>query len=203
MAYNAQGVWTPEDDSVSTKLAGVMSQDNDLMKGAATRGAQTASRRGLLNSSMGVEASQKAMLDVAVPVASQDASQVAQKNLSYQQFGQNKTLQDADIASKEKIAAQNTAAYDRQYAMSALAKASESYQASFMNIAKEYNLPEAARNTYTSHLGRVRDSDLNLIEQMYGIDLVWGSTDPGTTSGLPSGGSTMTPGTPSSEPLIN
>lgn len=199
MAYDASGMWKPEDDGVASRVTGLMGQNSPLMQQAKTQAAQVSNRRGLLNSSMSTGEATKATLNAALPIASQEASQTAQKNLSGQNFAQTNVLSQQDIASKEKIAAENVAAHDRQYAMGAIAKAQENYDAAFMNIAKEYNLPEAARNAYTAHLGRLRDSDYNLVEQMYGIDLQWGSTDSGSTSG---GASTLIPGNPTNGPLI-
>lgn len=180
MAFDAQGKWTPEDDSVSNRVTGLLAKDSPLLQQARASAAQGANRRGLLNSSMAVQAGETAALSSVLPIASQEAQQTHQKNLTAM-----------DMGSKERIAAENVAAHDRQYAMSAIASANQNYESAFMNVAKEYNLPESARNSYTAHLGRLRDSDLNLIEQMYGVDLVWGSTDGG-----------LTPGTPSDQPLI-
>lgn len=188
MAYDANGVWKQEDESVSARVTGLLSSDNPLLKQAETNAKQAANRRGLMNSSMAVQSGQSAVLGAALPIASQEAQQVHQNN-----------MQATDTVSKEKIAASNVAAHDRQYAMAAIAKAQENYDAAFMNIAKEYNLPEAARNAYTQHLGRLRDSDLNLVEQMYGIDLQWGSTGAGGTT---LADSTLVPGNPSANPLI-
>lgn len=200
MAYKADGTWVAEDDSVSSGVTKLMSDTSSpLMQQAKTQAAQTSNRRGLLNSSMATGAATSAMLGAAMPIASQEATQTAQKNLTAQTYAQNKDLQTADITSKEKIAAANVAAHDRQYAMAAIASANQNYESAFMNIAKEYNLPESARNAYTTHLGRLRDSDLNLIEQMYGVNLQWGSTDAGTTGG---GASTLVPGEPTNQPLI-
>jgi hypothetical protein len=206
MAYDANGNWKQENDSVAAGVAKLTSENSPLMQQAKTQAAQSSNRRGLLNSSMATGAATGAMMNAAMPIASQDAQQTAQKNLSAQNFRQTDVLSKQDLASKEKIAAGNVAAHDRQYAMGAIAKAQENYDAAFMNIAKESNLPEGARNAYLTHLARLRDSDFNLVEQMYGIDLTWGTTTPGvsnvnnTATPLPE--NTLTPGAPGTGPLI-
>lgn len=195
MAYNSAGLWTPEDDSVASGVAKITSQNSPLMQQAQTQAAQTSNRRGLLNSSMATGEAQRSVLNAAIPIASQDAQQTSQKNIYNQTFQQGLVTQGNELQAKKDATAAQIAQQDRQYAMSAVAKAQENYDAAFMNIAKEYNLPETARNSYLSHLGALRDSDLNLVEQMYGIDLNWGST-----GGPTSTGTSIT--APSSNPLI-
>lgn len=68
-------------DSVADKVKALTSQDSPLMQQAKTQGLKVANRRGLLNSSMAAGATQEAMLDKALPIASQDASQAFQKNM--------------------------------------------------------------------------------------------------------------------------
>ena len=59
--------------TVEGRLPGIMATDSPLMRMAGTYGIQTANRRGLADSSLAAEYGQKAVLDVAVPIASQDA----------------------------------------------------------------------------------------------------------------------------------
>lgn len=73
-------------DSVADKVKELTSQDSPLMQQAKTEGLKVANRRGLLNSSMAVGASQDAMVSKALPIASQDASQAFQKNMAANDF---------------------------------------------------------------------------------------------------------------------
>lgn len=176
MPYNATtGQWTPEDDTVQTQLKGLLSQDSNFMKQAKASGLQTANRRGLLNSSIAAGAAQKAAYDVALPIASQESSQIAAKNLSAQNAVQSKDINADTLSSNERIANMNVQAHDRQYAISAAAEMDKTYQAAFTEIAKLTDISKDARDAYYQHLSALRDSDLNLIEQMYGIDLDWAS----------------------------
>jgi hypothetical protein len=168
MAYDAQGKWTPEDDSVSTRVTGLMEQNSPLMQQAKTQGAQAANRRGLLNSSMGVQAGQQAAYGAALPIASQEAQQIAQKNIAAM-----------DVGSKEKVAQINAAAHDRQYVASAAVEMEKKYAAMWNETMKNTNLNATALNNYYTHLNQQRDSDMALIEQIYGVDLNW-STAPAT-----------------------
>lgn len=71
--------WNVADNqTVQGQLKGILKSGGPLMEQAATAGAQTANRRGLLNSSMGVQAGQAALYDKALPIASQDANTYGQ-----------------------------------------------------------------------------------------------------------------------------
>jgi len=162
MAFNAQGVWTPEDDSVSTRVTGLMSQQSPLMEMARTSGLKAANRRGLLNSSMAVGAAENEAYKAAIPIASQEAQQVAQKN-----------LQHMTTAGQKDIAAMNIAAHDREKAQAAAAAYNNAYTEAFRTIAQQHELPAHIRDGYLEHLARLNNSNMSLIEQFYNIDLNW------------------------------
>lgn len=61
------------EDTVENRALKIIQKDSPFMQQAATRARQASNRRGLINSSMAVEAGQKALLDAALPIASQDA----------------------------------------------------------------------------------------------------------------------------------
>lgn len=64
------------DDSMlaSKQLNSILAKDNPLFEKARARAGAAAARRGLLNSSIAVEAGESAMIDAALPLAQQDAS---------------------------------------------------------------------------------------------------------------------------------
>lgn len=165
MAYDAEGKWTVEDDSVQNQMKGLMQKDNPYMQTARTSGMQTANRRGLANSSMGTQAGEMAAIQSALPIASQDAKQIADKN-----------MMKMDATSKEDIAMMNVAAHDREKSMAGIANAENAYASMFSTIGNNQDLPAAVRDKYLSHIGAIRDSSINMVEQMYGIDLDWAST---------------------------
>ena len=74
------GKWVPEDDSVVTKLNGLLASDSTYIKQARSAGQRTAARRGLQNSSIAAGASEASAIAAAAPLASQDAANTAQKN---------------------------------------------------------------------------------------------------------------------------
>lgn len=80
MPWDASGRWIPEDDSVVTRLNGLLSSDSAYMQTARAAGTRTASRRGLLNSSIAAGAAESAAIAAGAPLASQDAQQTFQRN---------------------------------------------------------------------------------------------------------------------------
>lgn len=60
--------------TVQGQLNTILDQNNPLMQKAKATGQQYANNRGLLNSSIGGAATQSAMMDYAMPIASQDAA---------------------------------------------------------------------------------------------------------------------------------
>ncbi|MEK9755215.1 MAG: hypothetical protein VW338_18645 [Rhodospirillaceae bacterium] len=285
MAYNqSTGAWQYEDDSVSKQITGLLSKDNPLFQQAGTNAKKAANRRGLANSTMAVQAGQEALINAALPIASQDAQQIAQKNLQRQGFGEqvgvigaqgeqqrlnigaqgtedranigaqgeqqrlnigaqgtedranigaqgeqerlnigsrsdadvrsietqgaqqrqtneadfgyNQQLQAADLASREEISNLDRqsrdriadlpgAAHDREKATSAAVAMENSYAEIFRTIAQAHELPAATRDAYLKHVTILRESNLNLVEQLYNIDLQFATPTP--TGDLPPG----------------
>jgi len=71
----------------SQNLTGILSEGSPLMEQAETQGKQYANQRGLLNTSLGAEAAQSAMVEAATPLAQADA-----------QFASSQALQDDALA---------------------------------------------------------------------------------------------------------
>jgi hypothetical protein len=83
-----RGVTTPE--TVQGQLDSILAKDSPLMQRAAAGGVAYANKRGLVNSTMGAQAAQSAMIDAAAPIANADA-------------------QTYNMAARENMAAGNTA----------------------------------------------------------------------------------------------
>lgn len=69
-------------DTVQGQLTGLLDPNSALMQRAVTGSKQQANASGLLNSSMAAQAGQAAMIDKALPIASQDASTYGNFNLT-------------------------------------------------------------------------------------------------------------------------
>jgi len=244
MPYNTTtGVWEPEtpgqqpppganpaslpgqNDSVARRVTGLLSEGSPLLQVARTDAAKTANRRGLLNSSIAAGAGTEAAIRTATPIASQDASQQFQKNISKQTFGQNRTLtQDQtdsaerisassnanrielgqmDVASREKIAGLNITSNDREKAIASSSLVNQVYTGALQTIMSNENLPKATRDAAIAQIEAQRDSQYGLIEQIYRIDLQWAgsSAASGVNPGPPAPSSPTTPAaTPAATP---
>jgi hypothetical protein len=75
----ATNVWSvdPTKQTTGGQLSEVLKTDNPLMQTAATQAKQAANDRGLINSTMAVQAGQQAVINSATPIAQQNASTYA------------------------------------------------------------------------------------------------------------------------------
>ena len=87
------GVWVPEDANVATRVSGLIAADSPFIQRAKTEARQAANRRGLLNTSIAIQAGEAAAQAAALPIASQEAAQIQQSNISAQQAQQTGQLQ--------------------------------------------------------------------------------------------------------------
>lgn len=104
MPFKTDGTFEPEDASVSKQLTSVLDTKSPLLTRARTGAAQESNRRGLLNSSIAVQAGEAAALDVALPIASQQAGQIHQANLAGGQIASTEGLASRQITSTEGLA---------------------------------------------------------------------------------------------------
>lgn len=82
---------TPPQDNSQTmagNVANILNSNSLLMRSAAAKGERIAANRGLQNSTAGAEAAQRAMLDAAMPIASQDTQNA---------FAEKQTRLQADL----------------------------------------------------------------------------------------------------------
>lgn len=160
--------FTPDTDALAAyQLNKLTSRDDPYMQAARHSGEEYANSRGLLNSSLGAEASQAAAIKAALPLAQQDAATFAQSGRDYAnaqnraaEFGagaentaslaHNLQLAEADkfkasadnLASREEMASVNRAA---EFNATAINRAGEFYanaqnQASIVNANNELSL---------------------------------------------------------------
>jgi hypothetical protein len=168
MAFNANGQWKMEDDSVAPRVDAIMGKDSALMQTAQGMGTALANRRGLQNSSIGTGAVTKSMLDAAIPIASQDSQQTYGKNIQ----GMN------DQLAREKIAA------DQQAILANLVQsAGASYQGALGQIATN---PKMSSNARGQFMGSAKDqlgAQIAVFERLYGTNLKWGTPPAGDDPG--------------------
>lgn len=102
-----------ESKGVAGRVNTLVGQDNPLMQTARTQAAQESQRRGIVNSSLGVQAGEQAVINTATPIASADAQLNQQQNLTNQnasnaasttnaQLGVNAGVQGISLAQQAK-----------------------------------------------------------------------------------------------------
>lgn len=91
-------------ETVQHQLKGLLNSDSAYMQNARLRGAQYANKRGLLNSSLGAQASQQAALEQAIPIAQQDAETWAAAAAGNQKSELDTRLANLDIGTRAQVA---------------------------------------------------------------------------------------------------
>lgn len=191
--------------SVQDRLDAILASDSPLMQRARTTGLQTANRRGLLNSSIAAEAAQNAMIDAALPIASQDADisnqqLMQQRDIELQQWLQQsdadlrKALQQGDLANqrwiaeldattRRQIADLQVATADREKIGAMIAAAQQNYTSQYEAILNNPNIPAEQRGQHMTHIANVMRAAISFIEQSFGVDLTWDITTNSVSGG--------------------
>jgi hypothetical protein len=164
MAFNAKGEWEPEDDGVETRVAKIAGADSMLMRQATGLGVAQANRRGLINSSIAGGAARAASLSSALPIASQEASQIASKNMQRMQTDTTMAQTHLELAQRER----NDAAARAQGAF-------DGYGSTMSNIAANPKLKANVRADMQRSARDVLDAQMAMFRNLYpGAQLNWG-----------------------------
>lgn len=165
---------TPADaPDLSDRIDELLSQDSSIMRRARTTGLQQANRRGLLNSSMAVQAAQGAMADRAIDIGSQEVGQEydALQQALGRRFETSERGLDRDM--QRQLAKWNLKSSDRNAAAQSIASAAAAYQAQYQSIMANQNLTAEQRQKQLKAALAMRDRQMSLVEQLYNIDLKW------------------------------
>lgn len=87
-----------ESKGVAGRVNSLVSGGSPLMETARTKAAQNSARRGLMNSSIGVQAGEQAVIETATPIANADASLYQQQRLTNQTAQNNAAVVNANNA---------------------------------------------------------------------------------------------------------
>ena len=115
--YKAPSYTPSTESTVAGQMEGLLSSSSPYMEAARASGIETANTRGLLNTSMAGEASQKAAIESALPIAQQDATTfgeagltgyqgLIQSGLSTQEYGQEAAKTNVQAGASAKLSAQ-------------------------------------------------------------------------------------------------
>lgn len=159
MAYAADGTWKMDDTSVADRVAAITSGNSELMKLARTQGMQTANRRGLGNSTMGIEAAQSAALGTAVPIAQSDTQFAVQQNLG-------KMSGDFDSAKTKAVLAGDA---QKSLVDAVTSLTGQRYNA-LSNTLVNDKIGADARNSVISSINAQQQQALDMLSRIYGVN---------------------------------
>ena len=100
----------PEEETVSGRLTGILSSGSPYIEAASKKGERFAQSRGLLNSTLGAEAAQKAAIESALPIAQQEAKTLSDAGILSQQYKQNIGMVGVQADASSRLAEQEARA---------------------------------------------------------------------------------------------
>lgn len=160
-------------ETVQGQLDTILGKDGPLMQSARTRAAQNANARGLLNSSMAVQAGEQAVIDSALPIAAADAAAYNRAGET-NQASQNLALQFGADASN-RIAGQQLAG--RQSLEQIGAQGAQQRQTIGTQTDAESRLIGERAGAETRLIGARTAAESQLMEQKRQIDLALQTAD--------------------------
>jgi len=146
-------------ETVSGQMDKILASNSPLLQRAKTRAAQAANSRGLLNSSMGVQAGEEAVLTTAMPMAQQDAATFNKQGLTNQgaqnqfataanKYGTDTAMNQQQFGNQFQLSNQN---FEQQtgtgnYAGNGLIGTNLKSQLELQKSAQDFNTGESALN---------------------------------------------------------
>ena len=163
--YKPDTVKMSQNQTVSGQMDKLLKSDSPYMQQAATAGQQFANKRGLLNSTMGAQASQNSAIQAAMPIAQQDAA-------NYNQFAN--------------LAASTSANTQGKY-LDSVNQVTNNAMVSINEIETAEGISQSEKDKMIANTIKRRDADLawtrNLYSNMPTWDFSWLDTPAG---GMPS-----------------
>lgn len=164
--------------NVNDQLNSTLNSNSLLMRVAKSNGQAVATQRGLGNSSIGAEASQRAMVDAALPIAQQNAQQANQnsmqdKDLSWK--GQQSQLdREHELGvldkqgqiDKDKLSQQVVANTHGMY-MNSVQSAIDSYNERYAALMSDKNMSAADKTNLINSMKTELNSTLNMYQKLY------------------------------------
>lgn len=152
--------------SVTKQLNGLLDSNSDYMKQARTSGAEYANTRGLLNSSIGAGASQKAAISAALPIAQQEANTANNEYMT--RLGTDEAIRKGAYD----VTANTQGAY-----LSGIDKITNNAMISINEIETAEGITQAEKDKMIANTTARRDADLawtrNLYSNMPTWDMGW------------------------------
>ena len=158
---------TIDKTDANQQFASTVNQGGLLMRMAQNEGQQSAASRGLMNSSIGAEASQRAIVDAALPLSQQNTQFAQTKDINQQQADLTAKRDETQQGyNKENMGLQfgySTKLNDQQNTFSAGQSALDRQQQT--NLANLNFQNQSALNNQQNSFTAQRDSSLNMYDQ--------------------------------------
>ncbi|MFH7526471.1 hypothetical protein AB2J22_13540 [Aeromonas sp. A5] len=175
--------------NVNDQLNSTLNSNSLLMRVAKSNGQAAATQRGLGNSSIGAEASQRAMVDAALPIAQQNAQQAHQGQQSQLDRDHQSGMQDKDLnwkgqqsqldrehelgvldkqgqIDKDKLSQQVVANTHGMY-MSSVQAAIDSYNERYAALMSDKAMTAADKTNLINSMKTELNSTLNMYQKLY------------------------------------
>lgn len=163
MPYGPDGTWSPEDDSVASRVGQLQRDDSPLIRNAVAAGTRGANARGLKNTSIGIGAATAATLGTVVPIASQDAQQAYGKNIQYEDQRNQKELTAAQIA-----------ASDRANYANSISSAGNTFSQGIANTLVNSKIPANTRAAAQADIAKLYEVQQQQFGALFNVPLNWG-----------------------------
>jgi hypothetical protein len=189
-------------DTVEARLTGLLSSGSPYLESARARAQQESNARGLLNSTMAATAGEKAAIESALPIATQDASYFQELERQKQQAGLQSGLYEKQGEISSKLSAQThtqemakqsvemewnkidlqarmdveTARLDqanKELFNNTLNSISQDYMTDYMEILSDPNMDPASRQVAADVLTQNTKQRISLAGQIGGVQLTW------------------------------
>ncbi len=188
-----------QEDTVEGRMSGILNSGSDYLKAARKAGERQAHSKGLLNSSMAVEAGETAAIKAALPIAQQDSQSIVNANLesslvrekaaassdlsaqesqqalaldNQQQEGAN-LRQAIELEWKDKISMAELSSQEKIALANSMATLGDNFQAKLAGIQVDPNIDDDAKTTSIADLQGVYRANLQSLASIYGVAISW------------------------------
>ena len=188
---------TPE-QTVEGRIGGIINSNSPLMAQAKARSTEAANSRGLINSSMAVQAGEAALYDAALPIAQQDANTFATSAQSNATETNKMNMQLIDDQNKIQLANINTSYQGLVAANEGAAQLYDTYQKAINVILTNPDMDAANKQAAINAQLGMMQAGMAMYSGIEGLNLNslldFGGTDTATGG---AGNDTVTGGAPS------
>lgn len=170
-----------ESKGVAGRVNQITSSGSPLMETARTRAAQASSRRGLQNSTLGVQAGEQAVIETATPIANADASLYQQQRLTNQTAQNNAAVVNANNAIQSATTGRQMDLSDTQQQRSLMEQARQ-FDGTRSENARQFDTTTAQRMDLAKldvdtrkELANIEATFKNQIQNNTNISQAWGT----------------------------